>query len=242
MLPRLAVLIVATPLLAGEPPAEAKKALAELQGGWRLVGVEAEAGVVDLPEAKPALVIKGDKILHGDQEIARLTADPAAEPKVIDLKFSKPDRNYEGIYSLDKDTLKFCLNGQSEGVKERPNGFTLDGHPAWRRLTFERVKPEEAGPGPGFVGMMLMFDEGNKQVVVQSAFDGSPAKAAGLKKDDVLLAVGGAGVESLRGAVDLVRAAKPGGELNLKVRRADKEVDVKVKVGLLPFAALVGLE
>ena len=28
----------------------------------------------------------------------------------------------------------------------------------------------------------------------------------------------------------------------LKVRRAGKEVDVKVKVGLMPIAALVGLE
>ncbi len=235
MLPRLAFLFFGVPLIAADPPAD-------LQGAWRLVTVEAEAGSVDLPEAKPALVIKGEKVLHGDQEIARLTADPAADPRVVDLKFTKPDRAYEGIYSVDKDTLKICLNGHSEGVKERPSSFTLDGHPAWRKLTFERVKPEDAGPGPGFVGVALMFDEGNNRVVVQTAFDGSPAKTAGLQKDDVVLSIGGTSFETLRAAVNLVRAAKPGGELAMKVRRADKEVDLKVKVALLPFAALVGLE
>ncbi len=235
MLPRLAALLLAAPLVAADPPAG-------LQGGWKLVLVETDAGPADLPDSKPALVVKGDKVLHGGQEIARLTADPAADPKVIDLKFDKPDRTYEGIYSVDKDTLKLCLNGHSDGVKERPGGFTLDGHPGWRRLTFERVKPEDATPGPGFVGVALMFDEVNNQVVVQAALDGSPAKAAGLRKDDVLVSVGGASVETLRGAVDLVRATRPGGELALKVRRAGREVDVKVAVAFVPFAGLAGLE
>jgi uncharacterized protein (TIGR03067 family) len=236
MLSRLAFLLLAAPL-AADPPAD-------LQGGWRLTAVEAadDSADVPLPEPKPALVIQGDKVLYGGQEIARLTADPAANPRVIDLKFKTPDRTYEGIYALDRDTLKVCLNGQPEGVKERPTGFDLAGHPAWRRLTFERIKPEDAGPGTGFVGVALKFEESTKEVVVQAAIDGSPAKAAGLQKDDVLLGVGGTAVETLRGAVDLVRAARPGGELVLKVRRAGKERDVKVKVGLIPFSALVGLE
>src|SRR5262249_35845466 len=136
MLPRLAILLLTAPLLAAEP--------VDLQGGWKLVAIETESDTADLPDARPALVIKGDKVLHGGQEIARLTADQAADPKVIDLRFDKPDRTYEGIYSLEKDTLKVCLNGRSEGVKERPSGSTLDGHPDWRRLTFERVKPEDA--------------------------------------------------------------------------------------------------
>jgi uncharacterized protein (TIGR03067 family) len=237
MLPRLAFLLVAAPLAAAEPPAD-------LQGGWRLVAVEAEgeADAVPLPDPRPALVIKGDKVLHGGTEIARLTADPAADPKVIDLQFATPDRTYEGIYALDKDTLRVCLNGRSDGVKERPGSFDLDGHPAWRVLKFERVKPEDAGPGPGFVGVVLKAEEGTRAVVIQGPLDGSPAKAARLVKDDVLLTVGGTAVESLRAAIDLVRAARPGGELALKVRRAGKEVEVKAKVTLLPFAAMVGLE
>src|SRR4051794_4850791 len=105
MFPRLAALLVAAPLLAADPPAG-------LQGGWRLTAVEAQAGSVDLPDTKPALVIKGDKVLHGGKEIARLTVDPAADPKVLDLHFAKPYRTFEGVYTLDKDTLTVCLNGR----------------------------------------------------------------------------------------------------------------------------------
>ena len=237
MLPRLAFLLLAAPLVAADPPAD-------LQGGWRVVSVEAadEAAAVPLPEPRPALVIKGDKVLYGGQEIARLTADAAANPKVIDLKFARPDRTYEGIYAIEKDTLKVCLNGQPDGVKERPSGFDLTGHPAWRRLTFERIKPEDAGPGNGFVGISLRLEEATKEIVIQAIIDDSPAKAAGVQKDDVLLTVGATAVKTLRGTVDLVRAARPGGELVLKVRRAGKEMDVKVKVGLIPFSTLVGLE
>ena len=235
MLPRVAILLFAAPVVAAELPAN-------LQGGWKLVAIETEADTADLPDSKPALVIKGDKVLHGGQEIARLTADPAADPKVIDLKFDKPDRTYEGVYSLDKDILTVCLNGRSEGIKERPSGFTLDGHPDWRRLKFERVKPEDATPGPGFVGLVLMFDEPNKQILIKGTLDDSPAKAAGFQKDDVVLSIGGSVVETLRGAIDLVRAVKPGGELALKVRRAGKEVEVKVKATFIPFVALARLE
>jgi uncharacterized protein (TIGR03067 family) len=237
MLPRLVCLLLAAPLVAADPPAG-------LQGGWRLVSVEAADDTADipLPEPKPALVVKGDKVLYGGQEIARLAADAAADPKVVDLKFAKPDRTYEGIYAVDKDTLKVCLNGQPEGVKERPSGFDLAGHPAWRRLTFERIKPEDAGPGNGFVGMSLKSEEATKEVVIQAVIDGSPAKAAGLQTDDVLLSVGGTAAETLRGTVDLVRAAKPGAELVLKVCRAGKDRDVKVKVALVSFSTLVGLE
>jgi uncharacterized protein (TIGR03067 family) len=235
MLPRMTFLLLTAPLLAAAPPKD-------LQGGWRLVAVDAEAGPVDLPENKPCLVIDGDRVRHGNQEVARLTADPAADPKVIDLKFGGPDRTYEGIYTIEKDTLKLCLNGQSEGVKERPTDFALDGHAAWRRLTFERIKPADATPGPAFVGLVLMFDESTKGVVVQMALDGSPAKAAGLQKGDVLLTVAGNSFDSLRGAIDLVRAAKPDGELVLKVRRGEKEIEAKVKPTMVPFTGLVGLE
>jgi uncharacterized protein (TIGR03067 family) len=231
----VAFFLAAAPLVAADPPKE-------LQGGWRLVAVETEAGPTELPEAKPCLVIQGDKVRHGGQEVARLTADPAAEPKLIDLQFAGPERTYEGVYLVEKDTLKLCLNGQAAGVKERPTGFALDGHPAWRRLTFERIKPADATPGPAFVGLALKFEETTKEVVVQAALDGSPAKAAGLQKDDVVLTIGGNTFDTLRGAVGLVRAARPGGELIFKVRRDGKDVEVKVKPTIVPFAGLVGLE
>jgi uncharacterized protein (TIGR03067 family) len=233
--PLVGVLFLTSPLVAADPPKE-------LHGGWKLVSVDTEAGPVDLPDNKPSLVFQGDRVLHGSQEVARLSADPAADPKVIDLKFTVPDRTYEGIYTVEKDTLKLCLNGQSAGVKERPTGFTLDGHATWKRLTFERIKPAEATPGPAFVGLVLKFDEEKREVAVESTLDDGPAKAAGLKKGDVIATIAGNTFDTLRAAVDLVRAAKPGGELTIKVRRDGKDMEVKVKPTMIPFAGLVGLE
>ena len=134
------------------------------------------------------------------------------------------------------------LNGKPEGVKERPGGFDLEGHPAWRLLTFERIKPDEVGPGPAFIGLQLRLDTDTKEVVVQAPLDKTPAKAAGLLKDDVLLGVGGTNVEDLLGAINFVRKAKPGDELTLRIRRAGKEIDVKLKPIVVPLAGLFGLE
>jgi uncharacterized protein (TIGR03067 family) len=49
----------------------------------------------------------------------KYTLDPTARPKAIDLT-DKEGRRTPGIYSLDGDTLKVCLN---EGSKERPQVF-----------------------------------------------------------------------------------------------------------------------
>jgi uncharacterized protein (TIGR03067 family) len=235
-------LLAAAMLPAADPPADAGKGPAELQGAWRLVSVEAEAGSVNLPDPRPGLVIKGDRVHYGGEEVARVTTDSASDPKLIDLRFPGPGRVYEGVYAVEKDSLKVCLNGRTEGVKERPDSFSIKGHPARRLISFERVKPDDVGAGSGFVGLALRFDEGRKEVSVDQALAGSPARKAGLRKGDVLREVGGAGVTDLRSAVDAVRRAKPRSELAFRVVRGGAEREVKVKVGLLPFAVLAGLE
>jgi hypothetical protein len=48
-------------------------------------------------------------------------------------------------------------------------------------------------------------------------------------------------VSDLASAVEAVRATTPGADLVFRVRRGDKEMDVTVKVGVIPFQFLVGL-
>jgi uncharacterized protein (TIGR03067 family) len=242
MLARIACLFASALLLAADPPGDAKEGPADLQGAWRLVSVEAEAGSVGLPDPAPVLVIAGDRVLYGGETIARISTDATTTPKVIDLRFDKPERVYEGVYAAETDSLKVCLNGQTEGLKERPQSFSVKDHPAWRLLSFKRVKAEDAGAGCGYVGVSLRLDEKRKEVTVNAALEGSPAKKAGLREGDVLLEVDGARVADLRSAVEAVRRAKPRSELRLRVRRDGEEREVKVKVGLLPFTVLAGLE
>ena len=54
--------------------------------------------------------------------------------------------------------------------------------------------------------------------------DNSPAKQAGLRKDDVLIALGGQPVTDLKAVVMLCRQTRPGSELTFRIKRGDKEM------------------
>jgi uncharacterized protein (TIGR03067 family) len=242
MIPRIvAVLLVAALALAASSPAEAgaEKALAALQGTWTLVSLESDGEVQEFPDRPPRWVIKGKDVRYAGQPLAALAIDPTTTPRNIDLTFRNPKRVYEGVYAVDGDTLKVCVNRLTEGVKERPLGFATRGKRDWRLLIFKRDKAG-AGDGveglPGFVGMALQG--GGKELLVSQVLDGSPAKKAGLKKDDVLLQVGATEATDLRTAVEAVRRARPGSQLTLRVRRGGEERDLTVRVGVLPFHLL----
>ncbi|HEY8505539.1 MAG TPA: TIGR03067 domain-containing protein, partial [Gemmataceae bacterium] len=195
------LLVVATSFVAAEPQPARGAVPAELQGTWRLASADAGGAALPLPDPKPVLVVEGGRLLYGGEEIARVSADPSTDPKVIDLRFRGPDRVYEGIYAVKEGELKVCLNGRSEGLMERPGVFSAEGQPGWRLLTFRREERGAEGAS-GFVGVVLRFDAHRREVLIDDALDGSPAKKAGLRKGDVLLDVGGAAVTDLLAAVD----------------------------------------
>jgi uncharacterized protein (TIGR03067 family) len=240
-------LAVSIPLLVAGPPAAARaaEAPAELQGTWKLVSVEIQGKARDFTDGPPRWIIKGNKVRYGGDEIAQLTANAAAEPKIIDLEFLNPKKVYEGVYAVEKDTLQICVNNQTEGVKERPNGFSTKDRENWRLLVFERDKAEKPDPlagMTGFLGVALRLDPERKEIIVNDVFDGSPAKKAGFRKDDVILQIADSAVTELRPAIDAVQRKKPGSELAFRIRRDGKERDLTVKLGVVPFALLVGLD
>src|SRR5262245_462777 len=220
--------------------AKLKKELADLQGVWRLIGFEVDGKEAFLQEQKQLRwVIKGDKIFYGGDELARLTLDPAATPKCLDLGLVKSKRVHEGIYQLEKDRLKICVGLMTEGVKERPLSFDNKGIEKFRTLLFVRDKPgTELEGAAGFVGVQLRADDKTKEIQVVDTIKDSPAEKAGLKKDDILLKVGNDATGDLQQTINLVRQLKPGSDAILRVRRAGKEQDVTVKVGVAPFLFL----
>ena len=230
-------------LIAAPADAPADKEPAELQGAWRLESIEVGGNESDsrLPEIH--WVIQGTKVLDAGEPIAQLTADPKTMPKIINLTFLDSKKTYEGVYSVEKDALKICLNAHSEGVKERPMDFATEGKENLRLLAFRREKEAEgAGAAAGFVGLMLKFDQDSKEVIITATIGKSPAEKAGLQKEDVVLKVGDVDATDLRSTVEAVRQKKPGSDLTFHVRRDGKEKDVTVKVGTLPFALLAQLE
>lgn len=217
----------------------------ELQGTWRLVSVEIRGEVNDPATSYPRWVIKGDKVIYGGEELASISADASTSPKSIDLAFRDPKSNYEGIWSIDKDKLTICLNGRSETVKERPVEFSTKDKDNMRLLVFERVKnkrEDPTGDAAGFVGLVMRFDNKTKQIIVNDVLAGSPAKKAGLKKDDVILKMAGAAATDLASAVNSVRQVQPGREVAIVIRRDGNEKEIIVKAGVLPFRFIAGLE
>jgi uncharacterized protein (TIGR03067 family) len=237
-----AVLWAAAGRAAPAPPEE--KGPAELQGAWKLTGLESGGEERDLGTTRVRWVIKGDKVLYGGEEWAVLAADPKATPKTFDLTLADGKKTFEGVYSVEDDTLKICLNGQSGGVKERPQEFTTQDKPNLRLLVFKRDKSDAGDKegATGYVGLMLRIDKDKNEVVVTDAFEGSPAKKAGLQKDDVVLKAGATEGTDLRAVVDAVRRCKPGDEIVFRVRRDGKEKEITVKTGVLPFALFAQLE
>jgi uncharacterized protein (TIGR03067 family) len=100
----------------------------KLQGTW--VGVEAErggknAGAEEIKDLK--ITVRGDRITlggrgAGNREYA-FKLDPTQKPKTIDMTGQdgpEQGKTFRGIYSLEGDTLKLCLDDPD---KERPTEF-----------------------------------------------------------------------------------------------------------------------
>jgi uncharacterized protein (TIGR03067 family) len=236
------LLFIAAASLAHAPPDgdKIKKELAQLQGVWRLIGFEVDRKEAFLQEHKQIRwVFKDNKVLYGGAELARLTLDPAANPKCLDLAFVKSKRVHEGIYSLEKDRLKICVGVITKGVKERPLNFGNKGIDKYRTMVFVRDKPgTELDGAAGFIGVQLRIDDKTKEIQIVDTVKDGPSHKAGVKKDDVLLKIGSDPTGDLPPTIDLVRQLKPGSEAVLRVCRGEKQQDITVKVGVAPFLFL----
>jgi uncharacterized protein (TIGR03067 family) len=238
---KIACLFVAVGVSAGLVRADDAAKAKVLQGAWKLESLEIDGKPAELPDSPFWWFIKGDKVLYGGSELAALTIDAETSPRCIDLGFRDPKRVFEGIYAIEDDTLKICVNPVTEGVKERPADFSTKGKPSVRLLTFKRDKDRKADSIEGlagYVGIQIKAEDEGKQVVIVAPIPGSPADKAGLKKDDVLLKVGDQEAQDLKSVVNLIRKAKPGVEVSLRVKRDGKEKDFTVKATVLPFYLL----
>jgi putative serine protease PepD len=117
-------------------------------------------------------------------------------------------------------------SGGSDGV-----GYAVPGDTAQRvaQALIQDGKVEHA-----YLGVSLGDDGAAKVLDVRA---GSPAAQAGLRTNDVVIAVDGKSIETgdeLRSAID---AKKPGDEIQLKIRRGSSERELTVELGTRPATA-----
>lgn len=121
---------------------------AAIQGMWAMVSTETE-GITHSGEALSVykIVFVGTQFLgafHSGPASGTFELDVQPAVRAIDLHLS--DGSFKGkiqagIYQLEDDSLKICLNRPG---KERPNEFTTAPPSGYEIITFKRVKPPAA--------------------------------------------------------------------------------------------------
>ncbi|MFL5244599.1 MAG: TIGR03067 domain-containing protein [Gemmataceae bacterium] len=122
------VLALSGYLTADAKDDKAKEDKQKIQGTWKLMSFEvAGKGDEDTKDENRVLVIEGDKITvnNDGKEVEKdsFTLDPSKKPKAIDfvtLSDNDKDKKRLGIYELDGDNLKICIDEKGE---KRPTEF-----------------------------------------------------------------------------------------------------------------------
>ena len=83
-------------------------------------------------------------------------------------------------------------------------------------------------PKRAMVGVQVAVAGKTSEIVVQAVIAEGPADKAGLKGGDIVLSIDGVKFDTLKAAVDLIRALKPGKKAVFRIRRGEKERDISV--------------
>lgn len=135
------VLIIPASLSA----AEGKDGLDEFQGSWVQVSKVRDG---EKQEVKKSIVtFKGDKFqtVAGGKtvESGTIKVDPSKKPKAYSVtitgEFAEKGNTYNGIYELEGDTLKTCVN--TNAGKEGPSEFASKPGTGHQLIVWKRAKP-----------------------------------------------------------------------------------------------------
>jgi serine protease Do len=88
-------------------------------------------------------------------------------------------------------------------------------------------------PAGGFLGITL--DPSEKEAKISQLVPGSGAVKAGLKVNDTILSIAGKTIPDPEEVLKVLGSFKPGQEVEVRVKRGDKEIEVKAKLGKRPL-------
>jgi serine protease DegQ len=93
------------------------------------------------------------------------------------------------------------------------------------------VEPQNVSPE---LAESLGLTKDTRGVLLSGVLDQGPGDRGGLKPGDVLLSVNSEKVYDVHSLLNLIAQEKPGDEINLKVIRKSKDLDLKIRVGKRP--------
>ena len=97
------------------------------------------------------------------------------------------------------------------------------------RPTFTKVAPRRRR-GMVYLGVTLDFENAGQGVGIQDVAPNSPASKAGVQPGDVIVKIGDNDVANAQDLPGILRQRKPGDEVEVVVKRADKDITLKVKL------------
>jgi uncharacterized protein (TIGR03067 family) len=109
----------------------------KLQGKWQIVSVAVEDSVIKR-EGVPRewkgtfekdLFVEGDRFGQVGYSNAKIELDETRDPKQITVRADGGKFTFRGIYALDGDTLKVCMNGDGGDVRRPEEFVTKKGTP-----------------------------------------------------------------------------------------------------------------
>jgi len=146
-IPMLTVLAVALMVGADAAKDDAKKEKEKLQGTWLVLTVE-ERGQSKQDNENHRLVFAGDELTvkRGDDTFikGKFKIDASKKPMEIDFEITEAMKDELkgktgfGIYSVEGDTLKLCVN--EPGMPERPKEFAAQADSKHILLTCQHQK------------------------------------------------------------------------------------------------------
>ena len=91
--------------------------------------------------------------------------------------------------------------------------------------------PEPDDKGKGFFGVLLVDNIG---ATITRVEPGSPADKGGIRLNDAILSIDGQRVPTVTEAREIIARLRPGTIVPVEVRRGDKPLTIKIKVGARP--------
>lgn len=199
---------------------------------------------VDGADLVPARLATGDGLRIG-QSVAALAAGPAPDRWVSAGVISGLDRmsalpsGVQGVALIETD-IRFdggaaggaLLDGTGAvvGILTGPDQHAVPIDIARDVMTQLGVNGTAAHGWTGVLGTDVL-DRPGGGVRVRAVVEGSPAQAAGIAVDDVVIAVGDVEIGNVGELLAAVRRLKPGDPVEFTVVRGDKRVEVPVALG-----------
>lgn len=109
----------------------------KLQGKWRIMSIAAQDTVIKREGGQGIwkgafendMFVKGDRIGQVGHSNAKIKLDGTREPKQITIQDEDGKLTFRGIYVLDGDTMKVCMNGDGTDVRRPEEFVTKKGTP-----------------------------------------------------------------------------------------------------------------